>query len=188
MENKKIEETSNMQKELNMPDTKDIGNWDILTNDKSGELGDYSELWSGLKQQGEEITLEHQLKNASKETMLCVNMINAKYDDDVNIVVPDTRKEEEGLALTKVINYLKESQYRGVWSKEEAHDIYLTLQKLPIPIVSKTNLSVLLYNTFHPQDEEKLETIEDTEGMSEVDDDDDDDDDDNEENTSGWRK
>ena len=48
-----------------------------------------------IKKTREQVTLESQLKNASKETMLCVNMINAKYDDDVNIVVPDTKKEEE---------------------------------------------------------------------------------------------
>jgi len=178
MENKKMEKNTNAQKGLQPPTSKDIGNWDILTNDKSGELGDYNELWTGLKKQGEEIALENQLKNASKETLLCVNMINAQYDDDVNIVVPDAPKEEEELALTKAINYLKESQYRGIWSKEEAHDIYLTLQKLPIPIVSKTNLSVLLYNTFHPPDKNNLEPIEDMEDDEQCDTDDDDDDDD----------
>jgi len=174
MENKKIQNNLSVEKENVMPDTKDIGNWDILKNDKSGELSEYGELWSGLQKHGEEKTLENQLKNASKETLLCVNMINAKYDDDVNIVVPDTKKEEEELAVTKVINYLKESQYRGIWSIDEAHDIYVTLQKLPIPIVSKTNLSVLLYNTFHPQVENNLETIEEDETDASDDDDDDD--------------
>ena len=113
-------------------------------------------------------------------------MINAKYDDDVNIVVPDIKKGEEELALSKVIDYLKEAQYRGVWSKEEAHDIYLTMQKLPISIVARTNLSVLLYNTFHPQEENNLDTIEDDDDNS--DDDDDDDDDDEQDNEPGWRK
>ena len=108
-------------------------------------------------------------------------MINAKYDDDVNIIVPDAPKEEEELALTKIINYLKESQYRRIWSNDEAHDIYLTLQKLPIPIISKTNLSVLLYNTFHPPDKNKLDSMNDIreeEYNNDEDDEDDDDDDD----------
>ena len=38
------------------------------------------------------------------------------------------------------------------------HMIFILLQ-VTIPIVSKTNLSVLLYNTFHPQNEENLESI-----------------------------
>ena len=186
MENKKIQENISLQQKTAITDAKDIGNWDILTNDKSGELNEYSDLWSGLKKDNDKITLEHQLKNASDETNICVNMINAKYDDDVNIIVPDIKKGEEELALSKVIDYLKEAQYRGVWSKEEAHDIYLTMQKLPISIVARTNLSVLLYNTFHPQEENNLDTIEEDDDNS--DDDDDDDDDDEQDNEPGWRK
>ncbi len=155
-------------KQLN--DTNNLGPWDsLLSNDLYG----FTEEWTNLKKDNDILELSETLKNASKETHLCMNLINASYEDDVNIIVPDTRKNDEEMAVIEAIEWLKKSQYKGIWTKEESHQIYKTLQRLPLSIIARTNMSVLLYNTFHPPSEEdvnKLEKIEETDLYNDDDD------------------
>ena len=85
-------------KQLN--DTNNLGPWDsLLSNDLYG----FTEEWTNLKKDNDILELSETLKNASKETNLCMNLINASYEDDVNIIVPDTKKndEEKGSNIVK---------------------------------------------------------------------------------------